>query len=263
MKAKSILNFHIEKKNGVKRNINNLLKSKTRDKDKKFKTNDELSKSKTLFENFTSEKNKNNKEKLDNREKMDKKLSHSSTKDNLKNNEKDKRKKTEKESKNKELEEIKKENYNNDNFIERNNAKLIEEFKKGENENDNIFERNNVKLIEEFKKEDNNNDNFVEGNIDKLIEEFKKEYIEKIIEEMDNNYELHNITMNPILNQSLNESMSSSQSFLLSKSMVDEPIPKLPHKDPNKTLTLDEIIKDYKNAFIYVLDFLTLYTVYN
>ena len=75
---------------------------------------------------------------------------------------------------------------------------------------------------------------------------------------MDNNYELHNITMNPILNQSLNESMSSSQSFLLSKSMVDEPIPKLPHKDPNKTLTLDEIIKDYKNAFIYVLDFLTL-----
>ena len=77
-------------------------------------------------------------------------------------------------------------------------------------------------------------------------------------EEMKNNYELHNITMNPILNQSLNASMSFSQSFLLSKSMVDEPQPKLPPRDPNKPLTMDEILKDYKNAFIYVLDFLNL-----
>jgi hypothetical protein len=52
--------------------------------------------------------------------------------------------------------------------------------------------------------------------------------------------------------------MSFSQSFLLSKSMVDEPLPKLPPRDPNKPLTMDEILKDYKNYFIYVLDFLNL-----
>ena len=75
---------------------------------------------------------------------------------------------------------------------------------------------------------------------------------------MTSNYELHNITLNPILNQSLNSSMSFSQSFLLSKSMVDEPLPKLPPRDPNKPMTIDEIIKDFKNAFIYVLDFLNL-----
>ena len=119
------------------------------------------------------------------------------------------------------------------------------------------------KILEEPKKEEVNNneeknDIFAEGNNDKLIEEFKKEYIEKVKEEMTNNCELHNITLNPILNQSLNSSMSFSQSFLLSKSMVDEPLPKLPPRDPNKPMTMDEIIKDFKNAFIYVLDFLNL-----
>jgi len=98
----------------------------------------------------------------------------------------------------------------------------------------------------------------VEGNNDKLIEEFKKEYIEKVKEEMTNNCEIHNVTLNPMLNQSLNTSMSFSQSFLMSKSMMDEPLPKLPPRDPNKPLTMDEIIKDFKNAFIYVLDFLNL-----
>ena len=119
------------------------------------------------------------------------------------------------------------------------------------------------KNLEESKKEEVNNnedknDILAEGNNDKLIEEFKKEYIEKVKEEMTSNYELHNITLNPILNQSLNSSMSFSQSFLLSKSMVDEPLPKLPPRDPNKPMTIDEIIKDFKNAFIYVLDFLNL-----
>ena len=108
------------------------------------------------------------------------------------------------------------------------------------------------------KEEENNTENIVEGNNDKLIEEFKKEYIEKVKEEMTNNCELHNVTLNPILNQSLNSSMSFSQSFLMSKSMMDEPLPKLPPRDPNKPMTMDEIIKDFKNAFIYVLDFLNL-----
>ena len=119
------------------------------------------------------------------------------------------------------------------------------------------------KNIEESKKEENTNNEekneiLAEGNNDKLIEEFKKEYIEKVKDEMTSNCELHNITLNPMLNQSLNSSMSFSQSFLLSKSMVEEPLPKLPPRDPNKPLTMDEIIKDFKNAFIYVLDFLNL-----
>ena len=76
---------------------------------------------------------------------------------------------------------------------------------------------------------------------------------------MTSNFDKHNITLNPMLNQSLNTSMSFSQSFLLSKSMVDEDNrPKIPPRDPNKPLTRDEIFKDYKNAFIYVLDFLNL-----
>jgi len=41
--------------------------------------------------------------------------------------------------------------------------------------------------------------------------------------------------------------------------MVDEDNrPKIPPRDPNKPLTRDEIFKDYKNAFIYVLEFLNL-----
>ena len=112
---------------------------------------------------------------------------------------------------------------------------------------------------EETKKEEKINDNQAEGNTDKLIEELKKDYIEKVKAEMTTNFDMHNVTLNPMLNQSLNSSMSFSQSFLLSKSMVDEDNkPKLPPRDPNKPLTMDEIIKDYKNAFIYVLDFLNL-----
>ena len=103
------------------------------------------------------------------------------------------------------------------------------------------------------------NEKIEEGNTDKLIEELKKEYIEQVKEEMTSNFDKHNITLNPMLNQSLNTSMSFSQSFLLSKSMVDEDNrPKIPPRDPNKPLTRDEIFKDYKNAFIYVLDFLNL-----
>ena len=346
LKAKTMTNYHSEKKNEGKRNANNLLKSKTRDKDKKLKNNNELSKS--LFE-ITSEKTKKNKEKLFKSEKKDKKLStsHMSIKENLKDDKKGKiEKKTEKESKKKELskkqlskkellkkerkkedkkegkkeeakeekkeekkeemkeekkEEIKKEEKkeekiekepikeeekvkNEEKISEKKNEASLNHHKEEESQKPNdlkqenynlisdkgeikpseakgeeiILENKENKILEEIKKEDNKNDNIVEGNNDKLIEEFKKEYIEKVKEEMDNNYELHNITMNPILNQSLNASMSFSQSFLLSKSMVDEPMPKLPPRDPNKPLTLDEIIKDYKNAFIYVLDFLTL-----
>ena len=60
------------------------------------------------------------------------------------------------------------------------------------------------------------------------------------------------------INQSLNSSISFGEDFFLSQSMWNEPIPILPSRDPNKPLTLDEIIKDYKNAFIYILDFLNL-----
>ena len=91
--------------------------------------------------------------------------------------------------------------------------------------------------------------------IDLLIEEFKKEE-QKISEEMAKHYS--SFIMNQSLNQSLNQSMSFSQSFLLSKSMLEEAPPKQPPKDPNAPRTMDDIIKDYKYCFIFVLDFLNL-----
>jgi hypothetical protein len=41
--------------------------------------------------------------------------------------------------------------------------------------------------------------------------------------------------------------------------MIEDAPPKIPPKDPNAPRTMDDIIKDYKYAFIYVLDFLTLH----
>ena len=78
-------------------------------------------------------------------------------------------------------------------------------------------------------------------------------------EEMEKHYESQIFALNPLLNQSLNQSMSFSQSFLLSKSSIEEATPKKPPKDPNAPRTMDDMIKDYKNAFIYVLDFLNLH----
>ena len=40
--------------------------------------------------------------------------------------------------------------------------------------------------------------------------------------------------------------------------MEEEDLPKKSHH-PNTPMTMDEIIKDYKYAFIYVLDFLTFH----
>ena len=110
----------------------------------------------------------------------------------------------------------------------------------------------NINVDEPKKKE-----NAEPENNDALIGEFKKEG-QLMSEEMAKHYELHNITLNPSLNQSLNTSMSFSQSFLLSKSMIEDAPPKVPPKDPNAPRTMDDIIKDYKYAFIYVLDFLNL-----
>ena len=75
-------------------------------------------------------------------------------------------------------------------------------------------------------------------------------------EEMAKHYKSQFITLNQNLNQILNQNLSFNQSFLLSKSMKKEDLPKKSHH-PNAPMTMDEIIKDYKYAFIYVLDFLT------
>ena len=75
---------------------------------------------------------------------------------------------------------------------------------------------------------------------------------------MTKHYKSKSITLNQYLNQSLNKSLNFSQSFFLSESMEEEDLPKKSHH-PNAPMTLDEIIKDYKYAFIYVLDFLTLH----
>jgi hypothetical protein len=71
IKAKTLSNYHTERKIEGKRNINNLLKSKTRDKDKKSQIHDELSKS--VSEHYLSEKNKKKKEKSDKSKKKKKK----------------------------------------------------------------------------------------------------------------------------------------------------------------------------------------------
>ena len=58
------------------------------------------------------------------------------------------------------------------------------------------------------------------------------------------------------LNQSMNQSMSFSQSFLQSRSILGEHTQEKVARDPNLPLTLDEMIKKYKNDFIYIFDFL-------
>ena len=94
-------------------------------------------------------------------------------------------------------------------------------------------------------------------NNDLLIENFKKESeMDKLADdELIKHYQSQYIDLE--LNQSLNQNLSFSQSFLQSKSMLGEKPPKTAPRDPNIPLTLDEIIKKYKNDFIYVFDFLT------
>ena len=73
-------------------------------------------------------------------------------------------------------------------------------------------------------------------------------------EELLKHYQSQFIDIN--LNQSINQNMSFSQSFLQSRSFLeDKPTEKIA-RDPNTPLTKDEIIKKYKNYFIYVFDFL-------
>ena len=73
-------------------------------------------------------------------------------------------------------------------------------------------------------------------------------------EELLKHYQSQIIDIN--LNQSINQNMSFSQSFLQSRSILGEqPIEKI-KRDPNVPLTKDEILKKYKNYFIYIFDFL-------
>ena len=94
---------------------------------------------------------------------------------------------------------------------------------------------NNAKLIETIRKDN---------------EEMKKENEEELLK----HYQSQIIDIN--LNQSINQNMSFSQSFLQSRSILGEqPIEKI-KRDPNVPLTKDEILKKYKNYFIYIFDFL-------
>ena len=94
---------------------------------------------------------------------------------------------------------------------------------------------NNAKLIENIRKDN---------------EEMKKENEEELLK----HYQSQIIDIN--LNQSINQNMSFSQSFLQSRSILGEqPIEKI-KRDPNVPLTKDEILKKYKNYFIYIFDFL-------
>ena len=113
---------------------------------------------------------------------------------------------------------------------------------------------------EEEKKTDNaNNENQNkpknENNIN-LIETIRKDNEEKNKDNDDELLKHYQSQLNINLNQSINQSMSFSQSFLNSRSILGEkPLEKL-NRDPNAPLTKDDMLKKYKNHFIYIFDFL-------
>ena len=124
-------------------------------------------------------------------------------------------------------------------------------------ENKDIQEPSNK---EEEKKTDNaNNENENkpknENNIN-LIETIRKDNEEKNKDNDDELLKHYQSQLNINLNQSINQSMSFSQSFLNSRSILGEqPLEKL-KRDPNTPLTKDDMLKKYKNYFIYIFDFL-------
>ena len=67
-------------------------------------------------------------------------------------------------------------------------------------------------------------------------------------------------SLNQNLNQVLNQSLSFSQSFLLSKREGSGMPVQWPRPAPK---TMDDIIKDHKYAFLYVLDFLNFNEKFN
>ena len=136
-----------------------------------------------------------------------------------------------------------------------------EEPKKDEikNTNDNNINTENPKPAEKI--EEKNNENVMQksgnGNNEHLIEtlrkdneEMKKENEEDLLKHYQSQF------INLSLNQSMNQSMSFSQSFLQSRSILGEHPKEKVARDPNLPLTVDEMIKKYKNEFIYIFDFL-------
>ena len=110
-------------------------------------------------------------------------------------------------------------------------------------------EKTSIEPNNENKPSNENNAKLIE-NIRKDNEEMKKENEEELLK----HYQSQIIDIN--LNQSINQNMSFSQSFLQSRSILGEqPIEKI-KRDPNVPLTKDEILKKYKNYFIYIFDFL-------
>ena len=108
---------------------------------------------------------------------------------------------------------------------------------KNENENKPNNKENNINLIATLRKDN---------------EEMKKE--KENDDELLKHYQSQLLDIN--LNQSINQNMSFSQSFLNSRSILGEkPLEKI-KLDPNAKLTKDDIIKKYKNYFIYIFDFL-------
>ena len=110
---------------------------------------------------------------------------------------------------------------------------------------------------EEKKNDEINNENKPQKeNNENVIEMFKKhnEEVKENEEELLKHYQSQLIDIN--LNQSINQNMSFSQSFLQSRSILGETPQEKIARDPNAPLTRDEILKKYKNYFIYVFDFL-------
>ena len=140
-------------------------------------------------------------------------------------------------------EESKQNDTNNGNKTRNENNTNLEQSKKEEI----IQEKNNDNEIQKAVNE--KNEHLIE-NIRKDNEEMKKENEEELLK----HYQSQLIDIN--LNQSMNQSMSFSQSFLQSQSILGERSKEKVVRDPNAPLTLDEIIKKYKNDFIYVFDFL-------
>ena len=116
-------------------------------------------------------------------------------------------------------------------------GKLEEKIEEKNNEEQKQKSENekNEHLIETLRKD---NENMKKENEDELLKHYQSQYI------------------NLSLNQSMNQSMSFSQSFLQSRSILGEHTKEKIARDPNAPLTLDEIIKKYKNDFIYIFDFL-------
>ena len=126
---------------------------------------------------------------------------------------------------------------------------LNEQSKTNNDKIESLNEEKETNINDNNKSPSENNPNLIET-IRKDNEEMKKVNEEELLK----HYQSQFIDIN--LNQSINQNMSFSQSFLQSRSFLeDKPTEKIA-RDPNTPLTKDEIIKKYKNYFIYVFDFL-------